>query len=53
VVLVGQRQALAIAVRNQGGRRRWSRLREWLAGTIIRTGGPPLASFAKPGSCPL
>ncbi|HXR92383.1 MAG TPA: ATP-binding domain-containing protein, partial [Steroidobacteraceae bacterium] len=31
VVLVGQRQALAIAVRNQGGRRRWSRLREWLA----------------------
>jgi exodeoxyribonuclease V alpha subunit len=30
VVLVGQRQALAIAVRNQGGRRRWSRLREWL-----------------------
>jgi exodeoxyribonuclease V alpha subunit len=30
VVLVGQRQALAIAVRNQGGRRRWSRLRDWL-----------------------
>ena len=30
VVLVGQRQALAIVVRNQGGRRRWSRLREWL-----------------------
>ena len=30
VVLVGQRQALAIAVRNQGGRRRWSRLRAWL-----------------------
>ena len=32
VVLVGQRRALAIAVRNQGGRRRWSKLREWLAG---------------------
>ena len=32
VVLLGQRQALAIAVRNQAGRRRWSRLREWLAG---------------------
>jgi exodeoxyribonuclease V alpha subunit len=30
VVLVGQRRALAIAVRNQGGRRRWSRLRAWL-----------------------
>jgi exodeoxyribonuclease V alpha subunit len=32
VVLVGQRRALAIAVRNQDGRRRWTRLREWLAG---------------------
>ncbi|MDG6093704.1 ATP-dependent RecD-like DNA helicase [Acetobacter sp. AN02] len=31
VVLVGQKKALAIAVRNQGGRRRWSKLREWLA----------------------
>jgi exodeoxyribonuclease V alpha subunit len=29
VVMVGQRKALAIAVRNQAGRR-WSRLREWL-----------------------
>jgi exodeoxyribonuclease V alpha subunit len=36
VVLIGQRKALAIAVRNQGGRRRWSKLREWLApaGTV-------------------
>ena len=33
VVLVGQRKALAMAVRNAGGRRRWSKLREWLAGT--------------------
>ena len=33
VVLVGQRKALAIAVRNQGARRRWSKLREWLAGS--------------------
>jgi len=33
VVLVGQRRALAIAVRNQGARRRWSRLRDWLAGS--------------------
>ncbi len=31
VVLVGQRRALAIAVRNRGSRRRWSKLREWLA----------------------
>jgi len=31
VVLVGQRKALAIAVRNQGARRRWSKLREWLS----------------------
>ena len=30
VVLVGQRRALAIAVRNHGGRRRWSKLRAWL-----------------------
>jgi len=34
VVLVGQKKALAIAVRNQGGRQRWSKLREWLAGCI-------------------
>ena len=31
VVLVGQRKALAIAVRNQGSRRRWSKLGEHLA----------------------
>jgi exodeoxyribonuclease V alpha subunit len=30
VVLVGQRKALAIAVRNRGARRRWSKLRDWL-----------------------
>jgi exodeoxyribonuclease V alpha subunit len=30
VVLVGQRKALAIAVRNGNRRRRWSKLREWL-----------------------
>ncbi|WP_010517000.1 SF1B family DNA helicase RecD2 [Komagataeibacter oboediens] len=34
VVLVGQKKALAIAVRNQGGRRRWSKLREWLTGSF-------------------
>jgi exodeoxyribonuclease V alpha subunit len=35
VVLVGQRKAVAIAVRNAGGRRRWSKLRE-LLGTVAR-----------------
>ena len=32
VVLVGQKKAIAIAVRNLSGRRRWSKLREWLQG---------------------
>ncbi len=31
VVLVGQKRAVAIAVRNVSGRRRWSKLSEWLA----------------------
>ena len=30
VVIVGQKKAVAIAVRNVSGRRRWSKLREWL-----------------------
>ena len=30
VVLVGQAKAVAIAVRNVSGRRRWSKLKEWL-----------------------
>ena len=30
VVLVGQRRALAIAVKNTGARRRWSKLGDWL-----------------------
>ena len=30
VVIVGSRRALAMAVRNGGARRRWSKLREWL-----------------------
>jgi exodeoxyribonuclease V alpha subunit len=32
VVLVGQRKAVAIAVKNVSGRRRWSKLNEWLDG---------------------
>ena len=35
VVLVGSRKAVAIAVRNVSGRRRWSKLREWLAAAVI------------------
>jgi exodeoxyribonuclease V alpha subunit len=31
VVLVGQRRALAIAIKNRNTRRRWSKLKEWLA----------------------
>jgi exodeoxyribonuclease V alpha subunit len=34
VVLVGQRRALAIAVRNGSARRRWSKLGEWLGETM-------------------
>ena len=33
VVLVGQQKAVAIAVPNAAGRRRWSKLGEWLRGT--------------------
>lgn len=32
VVLVGEKKALTIAVRNQGRRLRWSKLRDWLLG---------------------
>ena len=45
VVLVGQRRALAIAVKNGSGRRRWSKLREWLAGP-----SPQLATLGGPQS---
>ncbi len=40
VVLVGQKKAVAIAVRNVSGRRRWSKLAEWLRplpSTTLRT----------------
>jgi ATP-dependent exoDNAse (exonuclease V) alpha subunit len=39
VVLVGQKKAVAIAARNASGRRRWSKLNEWLAGRCEGTGG--------------
>ena len=31
VVIAGQKKAVAIAVRNVSGRKRWSKLREWLS----------------------
>jgi exodeoxyribonuclease V alpha subunit len=40
VVLVGQRKAIAIAVHNVSGRRRWSKLKEWLCAASIVTPGP-------------
>jgi exodeoxyribonuclease V alpha subunit len=35
VVLVGQKKAVAIAVRSVSGRRRWSKLREWLQSVAV------------------
>jgi exodeoxyribonuclease V alpha subunit len=41
VVLVGQKKAIAIAVRNVSGRRRWSKLDEWLRlGAASRSTNP-------------
>jgi exodeoxyribonuclease V alpha subunit len=39
VVLVGQKKAVAIAVRNVSGRRRWSKLNEWLGRPAIAARG--------------
>ena len=39
VVLVGQKKAVAIAVRNVSGRRRWSKLHEWLGRPAIAARG--------------
>jgi exodeoxyribonuclease V alpha subunit len=36
VVLVGQKKAVAIAVKNVSGRRRWSKLHEWLTEDAVR-----------------
>ena len=36
VVLVGQKKAVAIAVRNVSGRRRWSKLQGWLSGEVSK-----------------
>jgi exodeoxyribonuclease V alpha subunit len=41
VVLVGQKKAIAIAVRNVSGRRRWSKLKEWLEAAEYRERAVP------------
>ena len=40
VVLVGQKKAVAIAVKNVSGRRRWSKLKEWIAGSSVQVRPP-------------
>jgi exodeoxyribonuclease V alpha subunit len=39
VVLAGQRKAIAIAVRNVTGRRRWPKLKEWVGAHVDSNGG--------------
>jgi exodeoxyribonuclease V alpha subunit len=39
VVLVGHKKAVAIGMRNVSGRRRWSKLSEWLRPSLDRRGG--------------
>jgi exodeoxyribonuclease V alpha subunit len=39
VVIVGQKKAVAIAVRNVSGRKRWSKLQDWLTQTPIQMVG--------------
>jgi len=49
VVLVGQKRAVAIAVKNISGRRRWSKLDEWLAAAkpgLSESGGDVLFGAA-------
>ena len=53
VVLVGQKKAVAIAVRNASGRRRWSKLDEWLAGPTEGAKSDLLASAGVPGGSTL
>ena len=50
VVLVGQRKALSIAVRGQQTRRRWSKLKEWLA-QRYHFGRSTTAGARGPGGC--
>jgi len=51
VVLVGQKKAVAIAVRNVVGRRRWSKLNEWLS-VPASPGSPSVAVAQRPFGLP-
>ena len=53
VVLVGQKKAVAIAVRNASGRRRWSKLDEWLAGAEDGRGHGIVEGARSPQGSPL
>src|SRR6476660_4446774 len=58
VVLVGQKKAIAIAVRNVSGRKRWSKLSEWLrpkppvSRRQFRTAGIHRRAFSWNGASP-
>src|SRR5271169_4195634 len=51
VVLVGQKKAVAIAVRNVSGRRRWSKVRGWLSADASKVPYLPPSRLAKPRAC--
>jgi hypothetical protein len=54
VVLIGQRKALAIAVKGARTRRRWSKLREWLPGRdyVRLLVNDPAADLGISATCP-
>ena len=52
VVLVGQKKAVAIAVRNASGRRRRSKLDEWLGGAKDGPQAKPVRGPALTGAVP-
>ena len=57
VVLVGQRKAIAIAVKAASGRRRWSKLREWMhptrAGSSAEPPGNAMQAYPLDGPGPV
>ncbi|MGA7455143.1 MAG: hypothetical protein WBW73_29170 [Rhodoplanes sp.] len=49
VVILGRKKAVAIAVRNMSGRRRWSKLQEWLGRARCSHHRSEMASLRKSG----
>ena len=45
VILLGQRKAVMMAVKNVSGRRRWSKLREWLSPAPLLSAGQATAQI--------